>query len=377
MAVPLLSMAMSSPAWSQSRVTLAGVIDEGLNYTNNAFGNPAWQMQSGDVQSSIFTLSGVEDLGGGTKATFTLKTAFSVNNGARVPGRYFVGLANDRYGALTLGRQYDSIVDFLSLTTAAGNWGGTLFAHPLDADNTNSSFHINNAAKYMSPDFGGFQFSATYSFSNDTSFLYNRQYSFGAQYNHGPLLIAAGYLQANQPGEGVNGTTPPADASFGADLVRIAGAGINYQLGHATLGFVYTYTRVQHPVYSGWLFDQSGNLLPISPPGETLNALNYQNFELNGSYQFTPGFSLGASLTYTLMDYEASTGTQKPKVVTAGVMADYFLSKRTDVYFQSVFQHVGGDQTGSLLDHAYVLGAAGVSTTANQVVVRVAMRHRF
>ena len=57
-------------------------------------------------------------------------------------------------------------------------------------------------------------------------------------------------------------------------------------------------------------------------------------------------------------------------------MADYNLSKRTDVYIQGAFQKVGGDTTGSSLDNAYVPGAADLSGSSRQVVGRVGLRHK-
>jgi predicted porin len=57
--------------------------------------------------------------------------------------------------------------------------------------------------------------------------------------------------------------------------------------------------------------------------------------------------------------------------------ADYRLSTRTDLYAQAAFQSVGGDSTGTALDQAYVPGAADASSTSKQVVVRLAIRHKF
>ena len=56
---------------------------------------------------------------------------------------------------------------------------------------------------------------------------------------------------------------------------------------------------------------------------------------------------------------------------------DYNLSKRTDIYIQGAYQHVAGDKTGTALDDAYVPGADDASSTASQLVVRVAIRHKF
>ncbi len=58
-------------------------------------------------------------------------------------------------------------------------------------------------------------------------------------------------------------------------------------------------------------------------------------------------------------------------------MADYVLSKRTDVYLQGMYQHVGGDTPGSVLDVAYVAGAANVLSIRNQLLQRAAIRHFF
>ena len=80
---------------------------------------------------------------------------------------------------------------------------------------------------------------------------------------------------------------------------------------------------------------------------------------------------------YTLENYDATTGSVKPKIHSVGLMADYNLSKRTDIYFQGAYQKVAGSQTGSSLDQAYVPGAADLSSNSKQLVVRAAIRHKF
>ncbi|MGF6546714.1 putative porin [Paraburkholderia youngii] len=365
-------------ARAQSTVTLYGLIDEGIDYTNNVGGKHVYELQSGYVQGSRWGLKGSEDLGGGLSAIFTLENGFNVNSGKLGQGglmfgrQAFVGLSSDRYGVLTFGRQYDSVVDYLAQTTANGNWAGYLFAHPYDNDNTDNSFRVNNAVKYASANIAGLQFGGTYSFSNSTEFANNRQYSFGAQYANGGVLLAAAYLQADNPSATSGGAiNNGGDENFLATRLRIFGAGINYTFGSATAGFAYTNTNITQPLSTTYI---SGSILPANG---TLNALKFQNFEANFKYQFTPAFYAGAQYVFTLEKAEASTGNATPKIHSGGLMADYNLSKRTDVYLQGAYQHVSGDKTGTALDLAYVPGAADASSTANQFVIRAAIRHKF
>ncbi|EBA50383.1 porin [Burkholderia pseudomallei] len=373
-----LSLAYIAPTFAQSTVTLYGLIDEGLDYTNNVGGHHVYEMQSGYAQGSRWGLKGAEDLGGGMKAVFQLENGFNVNNGKLGQGglefgrQAYVGLASNTYGTLTFGRQYDSVVDYLGQTTANGNWAGYLFAHPYDNDNTDNSFRVNNTVKYASPDFSGFQFGGTYSFSNDTNFANNRQYSVGAQYATGGLLVAAAYLQADNPSATAGGAiTNGGDENFRAKRLRVFGAGINYTFGPATAGFVYTNTSLTQPESTTYI---SGSILPATG---TLNALKFQNFEVNFKYQFTPAFFAGAQYVFTAEHFEASSGNVSPKIHSVGLMADYSLSKRTDVYLQGAYQHVAGGKTGTALDDAYIPGADDASSTSNQLLVRAAIRHRF
>lgn len=374
-----VTAAFTAPVFAQSSVTLYGVIDEGVNYTNSVNGHSVVELQSGYAQGSRWGLKGAEDLGGGNKAIFQLENGFDLNSGrlgqgGRMFGRQaYVGVSNDRFGTVTLGRQYDSVVDYLAQTTSNGNWSGYLFSHPFDNDNTDNSFRVNNTVKYASPDIAGFQFGGTYSFSNDVNFANNRQYSFGAQYATGGLLLAAAYLQANNTGATSSGAIATNDASFLAQRMRVFGGGINYTFGSATVGFTYTNSDYHNPTGNGYL----GSPGAIVAAGSTLNRLRFQNFELNAKYQLTPAFYVGGEYVYTLENYDSSTGSVKPKVHTVGLMADYNISKRTDFYVQGVYQKVAGDKTNSIMDNAFILGTQAPSSTSNQLAFRAAIRHKF
>jgi GBP family porin len=360
---------------AQSSVMLYGVIDAGLFYTSNKKGHAAWQAGSGDVTGSHWGFAGHEDLGGGTKAIFQLENGFSVTNGtARQGGREFgyqayAGLSNNRFGTLTFGRQYDSVVDYLAPFSFTGiHPGGNNFsAHPFDNDNLNNSFRVNNAVKFASTSYEGLRFEALYGFSNEAGgFDDNRLYSFGAAYDAGPLSLGAGYLQANDGGSSnTNGALTLTDRTFIAAQQRTYGAGANYALGAAKFGFVWTRTQL-----GGLETINGANSLGLAENGQ---GASFNNYEVNASYTLSPTLKLIGEYTYTDAVLSTASGQHHPKRHEVSVQTDYFLSKRTDLYLQASYQHINSDGSGLTAD---VSGQA-LSSTDQQVVVGVGMRHRF
>ncbi|MGU7781992.1 porin [Burkholderia sp. PU8-34] len=367
---------VSSLVHAENSVTLYGIIDEGFNYTTNTGGKHSYEMQSGYAAGSRWGLKGQEDLGGGLAAIFTLENGFDVNSGQLMQGgrmfgrQAFVGVQSDKLGSLTFGRQYDSVVDYLAPLTANGWYSGYLFSHPYDNDNTDNSFRVNNAIKYSSPNLDGLTFGGLYGFSNGAgAFSDNRLYSFGAAYTHGPFSIGAAYMDINHVGGNALGAVAANDASFYAGHQRVYGAGLSYAIGSATLGFAYSDTLLENPAgnaYVGGSFSGTG-----------ADSLRFDNFEFNVKYDFTPAFFVQAMYTYTLGKYSASSGTVRPKWHQAGLMFDYAISKRTDVYLQGQFQQVAGGETGTFLDDAFITGASGASSNNRQFIARAAIRHTF
>jgi predicted porin len=372
------SVVMGTAAHAQSTVTLYGLIDEGVDFNSNLNGQRQWKMSSGDAQGSRWGLKGAEDLGGGYKAVFQLENGFDVNTGRLMEGgrefgrQAFVGLSNDSIGTLTFGRQYDSLVEFLAPLTANGNWGGYLFEHPYDNDNTDNSFRLNNAVQFYSANFGGFQVGATYAFSNNPGqFSTNSAQSAGASYTFGGLSVALAYLNVTNPGANAIGAVTTDDAGFIANRQRVFGAGLNYTFGSAMLGFVYSHTDLTNPTAYAYI---SGSIVPS---GQSVASLKFDNFELNGTYRVTPAFMLGAMYDYTQSKLDASGGSSKPRWHTFGLMADYNLSKRTDVYVMASLQKSVSANSGTALDNAYVGGADDSSSNDRQAVARVGIRHKF
>jgi predicted porin len=365
---------IASSAHAQSSVTLYGIIDNGIAYVNNIGGAHSVQASTANLYGNRFGLKGAEDLGQGLKAVFTLEGGFNgfsgrSGQGSREFGRQaYVGLSDARYGTLTLGRQYDPLVDTVANFSAQNEWATDYAAHPGDADNLDGSFRINNAAKYVSPTYAGLQFEALYGLSNQAStgsgagFSNNRAYAASASYENGPLNLAVGYLKLNNPGAANNtggavsgdygGTlyvSPQSGAAASSDAVIAAGG--TYAIGKATLGAVYSNVKLSY-------FDQT--------------SLHLDNYEINGQYQLTPALLLGIAYTYTDGKSNLLSGTQRPRYHQAELGANYSLSRRTAVYLVGIYQQAAGDAK-----NAEIAELDQASSTNKQILVVAGLKHSF
>ncbi len=203
----LAALASAGAAHAQTSVTLYGTIDTSLTYVHNAAGDKnLWALgnsSSGNLSGTRWGIKGTEDLGAGLKAIFQLENGFDpstgkLNQGGRMFGRQaFVGLAHDTYGSVTLGRQYDPLIDLVQGITE-DNYFGSAFATAGDVDNYDNSFRVNNAIKYTSPVWSGLQFAVMYSLGGVAGATGSEQsYSAAAAYNNGPISLAAGYFYAS------------------------------------------------------------------------------------------------------------------------------------------------------------------------------------
>jgi predicted porin len=378
-------------AHAQSSVTLYGIIDEGIELNTNAthvvngvnVGGRRVYLDSIDGQNgSRWGIRGAEDLGDGLKAIFDIQGGININTGAFGQGgtpfgrTTYVGLSSNRYGTLTLGRQYDLVVVFVQPVTSTGYIGGsTTFGHPVDLDNLVNSLRVNNSIKYVSPDYNGFTFGAEASLGGQPGNITGGSgYSFGASYLRGPLTLGAGYNFFKNPTGPTAGTGLFTDNVSGATSLsgalnsnyvtassyQVAGIGGTYAIGPAIIGL--TYTNVQ--------YGNVASLGGVSP--------KFNNIEAGLRWNFSPSFFVGAAYNYTtstgVRAHGNTLGNQHYNQVS--VLADYFLSKRTDVYFTGAFQKASGtSSTGS--EAVANIGGYGDSSNERQAILRFAIRHRF
>ncbi|WP_394756344.1 porin, partial [Rhodoferax sp.] len=111
--IALAVLAASGAAMAQSSVTLYGVADIGFAREDNGTATTN-RLDSGNLNGSRWGLKGVEDLGGGLKAIFTLEAGFALDTGAQASGtsffnrQSFVGVTSD-WGTVKLGRQMNPV----------------------------------------------------------------------------------------------------------------------------------------------------------------------------------------------------------------------------------------------------------------------------
>ena len=376
-------------AHAQSSVTLYGVADAAFVFNNNANGARQYDLASGVLQSSRWGLFGNEDLGAGIRAIFVLENGFRISNGTFDQGgaefgrQAYIGLSDYRYGALTFGRQYDLAAQMVGSFASSRQWAGVIGAHPGDIDNLYESNRVNNAIKYTSPNFAGFKFSGLYGFGGVAGdFNRNRIFSLGARYQYGPVKLAAAYVNAQEPnfsffGNNPNSNTPTqADTSLNmsspiysgyasAKTEQIIAAGAAYAFGPATVGA--TYSNVE--------FKKTGALRGSDlNPGNFTGTARFNNAEVNFSYRCVPALLLGIAYSYTQGPDVPAGSHAKYHQVNLG--ADYALSKRTDIYAIGAWQHASGyDSTNNPAVAA--INGVSPSSTANQIVAAMGIRHRF
>ncbi|WP_395062809.1 porin [Paraburkholderia silvatlantica] len=335
-----------SVAHAQSSVTLYGLVDAGITYTNNAVSSTGHgalvQFTSGSSQGDRWGVTGKEDLGGGLKAIFTLESGFQLSNGALAQSgllfnrEAFVGL-DGRFGTLTVGRQYDFIGDIFPAYSIAGNtaagilgWGIPAYAAGgYTLDNRLWGDNINNSVKYLSPTISGFSVGAMYGFGNVAGSLgTDSSMNFLLNYSHDGLAASLSYFKQH-------------NATDSANLTEYAG-GASYSLGKAQIFGVVTDVQLSS--------------------GTKARALTYDG---GMTYFVRPDISLGAGFQFQ----ERNNGVGSANQVTIG--ADYFISKQTDVYFVGALAHDHG--YGAQIEAA--LGSP--SSTDFQTAARVGIRHKF
>lgn len=374
---------LAAGAHAQSSVTLYGIVDAGIAYVHNAQSatgqnqSTLVKFSSGNMSGSRWGLKGTEDLGGGLAAVFQLENGFNVGTGALGQGsrefgrKAVVGLSSNTWGTVTLGRQYDPVVDLVQGLTEDNYFGG-VFGTPGDLDNYDNSLRVSNSIKYVSPLFSGFQVEALYGVGGVAGAGGSGQtYSFGAAYANGPLSLGAGYFYANGGNTttaNVRTWTSSSDSLFNtvinagfasAKSIQIVRVGGQYVLGSATIGAAYSNTQYGSDAFSAFR-----------------DTAKFNNGSVFVNYQITPALRTGVAYNYTSL-----TGPSSAHYNQINLGADYALSKRTDLYALTGYQKASGNtlnSSGKVVGAQASIGDFGVNSgTDSQALAVVGIRHKF
>ncbi|WP_346730387.1 porin [Caballeronia sp. dw_276] len=365
-----ISFAFAASAHAQSSVTLYGTLDDGIAYIHNSGGQSSqWKMNPGGMSGNSWGMTGREDLAGSVAAIFKLESNDNPNNGTlgnngRMFGaKAYVGLTSPTLGAVMLGRQNDPLSMLVSNVTADSYFG--TFATPGDVDNYDGSMNFDNAVEWASPNWGGVTMQLMYCLGGVAGATGSGQsYAAAARYSNEHLNLATGFMHVDN-GNAVyseRGTTT-ADSVFNSavnsayesarsiNIARVAG---NYLFGSLTLGAAFSYSQ--------YVPDASSTFSDTE---------KYANGSVFASWQVKPDF-------YTIVgyNYTKSSGDSSAKYSQVNVGIDYLLSKRTDVYATSGYQHASG-QNGLGQAQAVVGSYAVNSGASSQIVAIVGMRHHF
>ncbi len=341
---------------AQSSVTLYGIADTAVQYISNVGGHALFQ-EGNTHAPDIYGLRGTENLGGGLQAIFDLQGEYLLNSGeSLVPGTLFnrksiVGLQSDSYGTLTFGHQPSFMYDVLTNYQTPFLLGNILSLHEGNLDEVANFYQFNNAVKYVSPTLGGFSGGAEFAFGNvPGAFSEGRNYSFFAQYKHGPLSLAATYANENNRYLELSsfiglpslfGTPLRQSEPVIANKLVDWGLGASWQFTHVLLHATFTQSRITLATGQG----------------------NANTVDAGANWTFRPDdiISLGGWVE------NLDGGNWK----TITVSNAYLFSKRTSIYQQITYQHASGANSVASLTGAGV--ASGRSTTG----VSIGIQHFF
>lgn len=375
---------------AQTSVTVYGLLESGVNYTNRALvpgtttgaTDSRLALDSGTFQGSRLGFRGTEDLGGGLSAWFRLENGFKndtgaldgSNNGVANTNTLFrrfaaVGLSGP-FGNVGLGRQTDWAYQLYKWTSVAdfGGYTGAV-GHNLDRM---QGVRTNNSIVYTSPSIGGFTANAMYGLGEVAgSTSAGQAIGVGGQYERGPLGLGIAYYQSKL---GANATNTSSDTSnlvpgtgrAGDVALKVFNLVGSYQAGPARL--YANWSQVRQPLAVTAPIPATG----VLPTGYTVGGANNNKaniYELGVNYAFSGQLNLMASVQHNVLNY-AGNSSLEGKLTQLNIGADYFISKRTDVY--AVLSELNAK-------NAYNPGVTGVAAGLNndQLVLGVGIRHRF
>ncbi len=372
--------AFAGAAQAQSSVTVYGILDVGFQgvttrapYSSNALNtintNATRFTGEGSESTSRLGFRGTEDLGGGTRAFFTIEfqmnptdQTLSGNNGNGLFNRQtFAGLGQKGIGQFAIGTQYTPVHTAVSRTDpgqANNMLGNVIYAVNASTGSgqtaTSYTVRYNNALTFMTDRFSGVQVNGIYvnndsnsnasplmavngttyaALNNANSQINNTALGLGLNFNgikalnvdlayqtsRNKSLVAGGYLATANPASATPNAVNAVNNFLGANLnmVQYYGAA-TYDFGIVT-GFVqYLNSKYESALNTGGMVQRSAQQIGVR--GYATKTIEGWASAGMGRYQS----AVGNTYTSNARDTANFTGYQ--------VGANYWLSKRTNMY---------------------------------------------
>lgn len=365
MAATVLGMGISGSAFAQTSVTLYGRVDTGFQYQSveiDNFGKATRTgMHSGGQAGNRWGLTGSENLGNGLRAIFTLEAGFNLEDGSAADKnrtafnrQAFAGMASDKWGTLTLGRQYNFGFDYFANVGPFGN-NFALAAQPVTFPT--AMVRYDNLFKYSTPTFGGFK--AGIGFSRDTGLAGGSPWSgdtvsvltAGVRYDSGPVALTADFDQLSKvPDAGGSGT-----GSIKSWLV-----GGSYNFGIVKLALAYGQDRGGRISAVSSNVNALGNVVPV-PNARHFDGFKAHNFEVGLSAPIAGGTLMAAwMMSDSNLDAVTAGGNGVGSQQSYSLGYAYDLSKRTNLYAVGTY----------MKNPSYIDGA-------NSQEYRIGIHHKF
>lgn len=339
--------AFSSATMAQS-VTVYGNIDTAMRSTTNAGANGGRQLSlgSGIFENSSIGFKGTDDLGGGSVALFDLEAGFNPSNGTQsndgaqsnqsqfFGNQAWVGLRDNTLGEIDAGRQYGLAYQTLGHYSALGRgvaraqgnaseiaWQTGLYGVRFDnsLEYTNNFGPIKTQLQYSTGGVAG----ATSVGSTD---------ALAILYEEGPLSVG-GVVQQSK------------DAN--SHDLTVWGLGGSYAVGPATMYLSY-FDAKRDPGFGTAANLSGGPLANTNLIGNSNSVLKRDDdvWAAGVVFQASTAMAYTAGYMHDNVKNHSDRGNSG-RVSTFYAVADYNLSKRTDVYAEIDHTTVGGGEVAS------------------------------
>ncbi len=351
---PALALAQTREPAPGQGVQVYGVLDAGVLAERGCKDKCAGsKLSPGISEGSRIGVSGREALGSsGNSAIFTLEGGVENDTGRSEEGRLFgrqawVGL-DGRWGALTLGRQYN--LQYEALAEVADPFHGGLAGTATNLMGFTTK-RYDNAIKYRTPAGRRWSAGAIYSFGeSDYSTARNSAYGATIGFADGIFNIRIAHQRKRSPIEAV-GTTQPVDLSARNTLLAA-----NAKLGSATVFAAYGVNR-------GW---GSSPWDPSSPYGAlALPTLSQDSRDALAGLSYASGRA--TFMASFIHKDDRSRANQDADQAGIGVV--YSLSRRTALH--ASFAHIR-NRNGA----PYTVGTASEPGKGNRAIT-FGLRHAF